>query len=345
MNVTLKPARKSLLKYEKFESQPIPFPPLAEQHRIVAKVDELMALCDKLEAAQAKREKRRDRLVAATLHSLNNGNTSPASGTRPTFKDSARFYLNHLPRLTTRPEHIHQLRQTILNLAVRGKLVPQEFEDEPASALLERVAEWRAEAIRNRLIRSPRKPLKTICTGEMPYALPEGWAWARLGEVVYIQSGDGLTAAGMKEGAIPVYGGNGVTGYHNAFNVEEPTVVIGRVGYHCGSVHVTPKRAWVTDNAFITRFCSHEIFLKFLVLLLKGTNLKENENATAQPVISGSKIYPIVVGIPPLSEQHRMVAKMEALMAQCDNLENRLAITATTHKEFLGAALQEALAL
>ena len=87
-----------------------------------------MALCDKLEAAQAKREKRRDRLVAATLHGLNNGDASPAPGTRPTFKDSARFYLNHLPRLTTRPEHIHQLRQTILNLAVRGKLVPAEPE-------------------------------------------------------------------------------------------------------------------------------------------------------------------------------------------------------------------------
>ena len=88
----------------------VPLPPLAEQHRIVAKVDELMALCDKLEAAQAKREKRRDRLVAATLHGLNNGDASPAPGTRPTFKDSVRFYLNHLPRLTTRPEHIHQLR-------------------------------------------------------------------------------------------------------------------------------------------------------------------------------------------------------------------------------------------
>ncbi len=83
-----------------------------------------MALCDELEAAQAKRERRRDRLVAATLHGLNNGDASAEPDTRPTFEDNARFYFNHLPRLTTRPEHIHQLRQTILNLAVRAKTRP-----------------------------------------------------------------------------------------------------------------------------------------------------------------------------------------------------------------------------
>ena len=101
-------------------------PPLAEQRRIVAKVDELMALCDRLEAAKAERETRRDRLTAATLHGLNNGSDGPA------FRDHVRFALDHLPHLTSRPEQITQLRQTILNLAVRGKLVPQDPKDEPA---------------------------------------------------------------------------------------------------------------------------------------------------------------------------------------------------------------------
>ncbi len=98
-----------------------------------------MALCDELEAAQAKRERRRDRLVAATLHGLNNGDDSSEPGGHPTFEESARFYFNHLPRLTTRPEHIHQLRQTILNLAVRGKLVPQDPKDEPADSLISKI--------------------------------------------------------------------------------------------------------------------------------------------------------------------------------------------------------------
>lgn len=322
---------------------PFPLPPLAEQHRIVAKVDELMKLCDELEAAQAKRERRRDRLVAATLHGLNNGKPDGENDGSFSFDDSARFYFYHLPRLTTRPEHIQQLRQTILNLAVRGKLVPQDPKDEPATELLSRVNKWRAEAVRKKLIRDPRKPLKTIALSEEPYELPGGWAWARLGEVIYIHSGDGLTAENMKGGDIPVYGGNGINGYHDAFNIEEPTIVIGRVGYYCGSIHVTSAKSWVTDNAFITKYCSQDFFQDFLVLLLKGTNLKENENATAQPVISGSKIYPIVVGIPPLAEQHRIVAKVAELMKLCDEIEARITTNTTTSRQLLEATLQEAL--
>jgi type I restriction enzyme S subunit len=331
------------IKVEELLNFPFPLPPLAEQHRIVAKVDELMKLCDELEATQAKREKRRDRLVASTLHGLNNGKTDGENGESLSFEDSARFYFNHLPRLTTSPEHIQQLRQAILNLAVRGKLVPQDVKDEPSEALLARINKWRADAIRSKLIRDPRKPLKKIAPSEAPYELPDGWAWARLGEIIYIQSGDGLTAENMKGGDIPVYGGNGINGYHDTFNIEEPTIVIGRVGYYCGSIHVTPAKAWVTDNAFITKYCSQEFFKDFLILLLKGTNLKENENATAQPVISGSKIYPIVVGIPSLAEQHRIVAKVDELMALCDEMETRITTKTTTSRKLLEATMQEAL--
>jgi type I restriction enzyme S subunit len=117
----------------------LPLPPLAEQHRIVAKVDELMTLCDELEAAQQKRERRRDRLVAATLNGLNNGEGGSGTGERHEFEENAPSYFNHFPRLTTRPEHIQQLRQTILNLAVRGKLVPQDPNDESAEELLTRL--------------------------------------------------------------------------------------------------------------------------------------------------------------------------------------------------------------
>ena len=110
----------------KFE---IPLPPLAEQHRIVAKVDELMALCDRLEEARTERETRRDRLAAASLARLNE--PDPDLGV---FQNHA----SHSPStilipLTTRPDQIKALRQTILNLAVRGKLVEQDPNDEPTS--------------------------------------------------------------------------------------------------------------------------------------------------------------------------------------------------------------------
>ena len=108
-----------------------PLPPITEQHRIVAKVDELMALCDRLETAQAEREATRDRLAAACLARLNEPDPE-------TFRDDARFALNNLAALTTRSDQISQLRQMILNLAVRGKLVRQDPKDEPASELLYR---------------------------------------------------------------------------------------------------------------------------------------------------------------------------------------------------------------
>ena len=147
----------------------------------------------------------------------------------------------------------------------------------------------------------------------------------------------------MKGGRIPVFGGNGVNGRHDRGNVNQPTVVIGRVGYYCGSIHLTPGEAWVTDNAFITHFSAANICINFLILLLKGTNLKEDENATAQPVISGSKIYPIIVGLPPVAEQKRIVAKVDELMAQCDQLEASLTEGEQIRSRLLESVLHNAL--
>ena len=112
-----------------------------------------MALCDRLEAAQAERESRRDRLAAASLQRLNNGADAEA------FHDHARFYFSHLPRLTTRSEHIQQLRQTILNLAVRGNLVSQDPNDEPASELLIRIQAEKARLLKEGKIGLEKPPI------------------------------------------------------------------------------------------------------------------------------------------------------------------------------------------
>jgi type I restriction enzyme S subunit len=149
---------------------PFPLPPLAEQHRIVAKVDELMVLCDRLEAAQGSREATRDRLAAASLGRLNA--PDPA-----TFHDDARFALDALPSLTTRPDQIKHLRQTILNLAVRGKLVAQDPQDEPASKILMRAFAVRQSLVKNGVL--PRKSLTdTPFLNERPFVLPELWRFA-----------------------------------------------------------------------------------------------------------------------------------------------------------------------
>ena len=146
----------------------VPLPPLAEQHRIVAKVDELMALCDRLEAARAEREATRDRLTAASLARLNAPDPD-------TFPDDARFALDALPALTARPDQIKQLRQTILNLAVRGKLVPQDPNDEPASELLKRIAQEKADRRGKPATLGPRRsPIQDPI--HLPMSLPRGWA-------------------------------------------------------------------------------------------------------------------------------------------------------------------------
>ncbi|EKO3665347.1 restriction endonuclease subunit S [Vibrio metschnikovii] len=284
-------------------------PPFNQQKRIVAKVDELMTLCDQLEQQTEASIEAHQVLVTNLLNTLTN-----SADADELMQNWARIS-EHFDTLFTTEESIDQLKQTILQLAVMGKLVPQNPDDEPAAELLKRIAEDGDSPKKVRLT-------KPISEPEEPLTLPTGWVFTRLESIIQISSGKNLTAKKMdSNGTIPVYGGNGVTGYHSENNVSEPTIVIGRVGFYCGSVHLTPKKAWVTDNAFVTKFSHSNLNLEFLFWLLKATNLNENDSATAQPVISGRKVYPIVVGLPPLNEQARIVAKLNELMAMCDFLK------------------------
>lgn len=146
-----------------------------------------------------------------------------------------------------------------------------------------------------------------------------------LGQLIKVSSGDGLTAKEMNpEGGVPVFGGNGINGHHDKSNVAEPTIVIGRVGFYCGSVHLTPTIAWVTDNALRVRFDSTKLDRKYLYFALQGTDLRQNMSSTAQPVISGQKIYPLPLNLPTLAEQTEIVRRVETLFAFTDRLEARL---------------------
>lgn len=234
---------------------------------------------------------------------------------------------------------IKNLRKLILELALQGLLIPQDSRDESAKVLLDKIAQEKVQLIKEGGSKK-QKALPEINEDELPYVLPKGWEWVRLQQIIQISSGDGLTSKNMNDnGVIPVYGGNGVTGYHDRANTKKQTLVIGRVGYYCGSIHLTPVHAWVTDNAFKTTFSEDNIFIGFLCWLLKGTNLKKDESATAQPVISGRKIYPIVVGLPPKKEQHRIVTKINELMTLCDQLEQQQENNITAHKTLVETLL------
>lgn len=149
------------------------------------------------------------------------------------------------------------------------------------------------------------------------------WLSCQLGHLFSVQSGKGLTSEKMCGGHIPVYGGNGITGYHNEQNIDEETIVIGRVGFYCGSIHLTSKDAWVTDNALIVSFPKNCINKKFAYYLLLSMNLGKQSASTAQPVISGAKIYPISMKIPPYEEQKQIVAQVEHYFGLADEIERQ----------------------
>jgi type I restriction enzyme, S subunit len=164
-----------------------------------------------------------------------------------------------------------------------------------------------------------------------------------LGELIKVSSGDGLTAKEMKSaGGVPVYGGNGINGHHDQSNVSAPTIVIGRVGFYCGSVHLTPSIAWVTDNALRVKFDPTKLDRKYLYFALQGTDLRQNMSSTAQPVISGQKIYPLSFNLPTLLEQTEIVRRVETLFGFADRLEARLQAAQTAADRLTPSLLAKA---
>ncbi len=355
------------LKKETLSKVLFPLPPLAEQHRIVAKVDELMTLCDELEAAQQKRERRRDRLVAATLNGLNNGEGGSGTGERHEFEENARSYFNHLPRLTTRPEHIQQLRQTILNLAVQGKLVPQDPRDEPVTELIRKIEVERLRLLQNKQI-AAQKSVKPSEHLDNEAKIPDSWQHCYLQDIAYqITDGTHLTPKYTDCGK-PFLSAQNVKPfrfmpenhryvseldfekYRANRKPERGDVLLTRVGAGIGEAAVLNLDL---EFAFYVSLCLIKIPAKlflpqFLVIWLNSPIGRSNSTTRtygkgfSQGNLNLGMIRTFKVPLPPLAEQHRIVLKVDELMALCDELEARLTTTSTTRHQFLEATLQEA---
>ena len=208
-----------------------------------------------------------------------------------------------------------QLRNSILQEAISGRLVPQDPNDEPASVLLRRIREEKARLVKEGKLKKKDLAETPITAEEIPFEIPASWEWCRVQQVIKVKSGDGLNVRSLKDKAqYPVYGGNGINGTYHQYNVEADTLVIGRVGFYCGAVHKTYGKAWVTDNALIVSFVKTGIFVDFLKYVLTWLKIRRTSNSTAQPVVSGKGIYPLIFPLPPLAEQKRIVAKLEELL-------------------------------
>ena len=143
--------------------------------------------------------------------------------------------------------------------------------------------------------------------------MKKDWKVKKLGEILKVSSGKGLKVNQLKGGIHAVYGGNGINGYHTEYNIEDSKLIIGRVGAKCGVTHITKQRSWVTDNALIVEPIITDFDKYYFKLLLESENLNKLSVSTAQPVISGSKLYEYEVLLPPLNTQQQIVSKIEEL--------------------------------
>ena len=335
-----------------------PLPPLAEQHRIVIEVDELMALCDQLEGNRKAREATRDRLTKTGYGRLSAPDTSDE-----TFPSHARFAIDTLPALTVRADQIKQLRQTILNLAVRGKLVGQNPGDESASELLKRVAVQRGRLYKAGKIRKPRN-VAPLNSDELPFHLPVGWAWTQIAHLGVINprndAPDDHRASFVPMPLIP--GEYGVPHEHErrqwsaikkgythfregdvglakitpCFQNGKSTVfrnLAGGLGSGTTELHVV--RPLFVDPDYILVFLKSPLFIQTGIPRMTGT--------AGQKRIPADYFTSSPFPLPPLAEQQRIVTRVDKLMTLCDHLEAGLGAVRSTRAHLLESVLSGAL--
>lgn len=345
------------------EANPFPLPPLAEQHRIVAKVDELMALCDRLEARQADAESAHAQLVQALLGSLTQARDAED------FAQSWQRLAEHFHTLFTTESSIDALKQTLLQLAVMGKLVPQDPSDEPASELLKRIAEEKARLVAEGKLKK-QKPLAEIDESEMSFELPLGWKWQRFADFAldvstgpfgslihqsdYVNGGvplvnpshmiDGRIVADSSVSLLP-----DMAASLNSYRLSAGDIVMARRGEVGRAALVTEaEEGWLCGTgSFVLRFTS-EISRAYVWILFRchsvRTYLAGAAVGTTMVNLNHGILLKMPIAVPPITEQHRIVAKVDQLMALCDQLKTRLNQVRQVHEQLAGALVEQAVA-
>jgi type I restriction enzyme S subunit len=341
-----------------FAYSPFPLPPLAEQLRVVSKVGELIALCDRLEAAQTERKRRRDRLTAASLNRLNDF----ADADAPTFHEHARFHLRNLPRLTVQPDQIPQLRHTILNLAVCGKLVTQESEVEAVTIFLDRVDNERVNVAKTD--RRADADSQSLLGSEYCWKIPDSWEWRGLADLALFIDYRGRTPAKCESGIPLITAKNVRTGFINIHPeefIDEPTYKgwMTRGIPRKGDVLFTTEAPMgnaavlrlVDKIGLAQRVINFRLYAgldpDFLVLQILAQPFQRILETTATGLtakgIKAAKLKRLPIAVPPLTEQRRIVVRVQELFAICDQLEAQITTSQIERRRLLDAVLHQAL--
>ena len=229
-----------------------------------------------------------------------------------------------------------QLKNSILQWAIQGKLVPQDPNDEPASVLLEKIRTEKARLIKEGKIKKDKKESiiyrgednsyyekfadgKVVCIDEeIPFEIPQGWEWCRIKHIFTMQAGKNITAKRIhttqsEKYKYPCFGGNGLRGYVTNYNTEGTFSLVGRQGALCGNVNIVSGKFYATEHAVVTDGygLTDTIWMYFF---LQALNLNQYATATAQPGLAVSNIIEVFIPLPPIAEQYRIVEKIQKLL-------------------------------
>jgi len=360
----------------KLESLLCVLPPESEQPRIVAKVNELMALCDQLEQQTESSLTAHQTLVETLLNTLltaaqttgtKESNSQSNSDQESSFDQAWNRIAQHFDVLFTTEHSIDQLKQTILQLAVMGKLVPQDPNDEPASVLLEKIAAEKEQLIKDKKIKK-QKPLPPIGDDEKPFDLPSGWELQRLGDLAYVFAGNSFRSGDFNES-----GGTRVIKITNAgvgelietddylpanfseeyknYRVVEGDLVMALTrpyissGLKVSSCPSSYNNALLNQRVAAIRVFSNTQFLyQFMQSnFVLGVYRNRFGGSGLQPNLKMGDVTDLVMPVPPESEQSRIVAKLGEFMALCDTLKTRIRESQSTQLHLADAMAENAL--
>ncbi|WP_420229735.1 restriction endonuclease subunit S [Psychrobacter sp. ER1] len=342
----------------KMNSILIALPPLEEQKRIIAKVDELMVLCDQLEQQTEDNIDAHATLVEVLLATLTDSTDADELA-----QNWARV-AEHFDSLFITEQSIDALKQTVLQLAVMGKLVPQNPNDEPASVLLEKIAEEKEQLVKEKKIKK-EKPLPSISDDEKPFELPQGWDWSKLGNcsanIHYgytASANESLTDYRMLR-ITDIQ--NNTVNWENVPGCEITPKQAGNYLLADGDILIARTGGTVGKSYLVQNISVKSVFASYLIRVQKldalyeryikvflesksyWSQLYEAAMGTGQPNVNGNALKNLVFPVPPLAEQHRIVAKVDELIDICDQLKVKLQQSQETQVQLTDALVDRAL--
>ena len=263
-----------------------------------------------------------------------------------------------------------QLKNSILQWAIQGKLVPQDPNDEPASVLLDKIRQEKERLIKEKKIKRDKNASiiyrgednsyyeKILATGEVkcideeiPFEIPQGWEWCRLKHICSMQAGKNISASRIFSDKTELYpyrcvGGNGLRGYTGEFNTQGHYSIVGRQGALCGCVNIEKGKFYATEHAVVVD--TYEILSPlFMYYFLMALNLNKYATATAQPGLAVSNVLEVMCPLPPLNEGERIIKKLALLIPLVENYnaiqEKQNALNSSIKERLKKSILQEAI--